>query len=212
MGLWIGARTRGRWRRHPVPNPIQSCGLLVVNNRSPLSRFFFGRPVFVGPGVRQKAKRPPNSGGLKTLRTKHNLYLGQDVTQRRCRSLIARSHAALPGPVLLLQASVSCLCRALQPCTQLWCSRALFGPPRLFDGGPGVGRLAFPGFPTFPEFPAFPEFPRDGPPFFGPLPCGMPPAMVRSKLIPSKAAPTILPARIFINPIFLVLSVYNSTI
>lgn len=129
-----------------------------------------------------------------------SIYLGQDVIQLRCRSFIARSQAARSGPVLTLQACVSCLCRALHSCTQGWCSRALFGPA-LFDGGPGVGLVAFPGsrFPAFPGFPEFPESSRAGPPsFFGPLPCGMPTAIARSKLIPSKAAPAILPARMFI--------------
>src|SRR5438876_9358764 len=46
-------------------------------------------------------------------------YLGQDVIHSRCRSLIARSHVARSGPVLVLQACVSCLWRALHSCTQV---------------------------------------------------------------------------------------------
>jgi hypothetical protein len=80
---------------------------------------------------------------------------------------------------------------------QAWCPRALFGPLALFDGGPGVGRLAFPAS-RFPAFPGLPAFPLGDPAPFEPLPCGIAPAIARSKLIPSTIVPAILPARILI--------------
>jgi hypothetical protein len=76
----------------------------------------------------------------------------------------------------------------------------LFGPPVLFDGGPGVGLVSLSAR-RFPAFPEFPEFPRNGPPFFCPFPCGTPTAMEKSKHKASKAPAPILPALMFIIPL-----------
>ncbi len=129
-----------------------------------------------------RKKAALRGGPRKVIECQQNRLYRQESIHLRCRSFIARSHAARSGPLRFLQTRPSCLWSELQSWTHALCPPS---PCRRFI--PGIRGVEFPGFPGFPTEGGGPPTPRPRP-----LPCGAPATTAENTLRLRSTAPTTL--------------------